>query len=245
MQYMSLLQACSSLLVVPTKQKECCFFEDMLHELGTPFTLSFYALDELEELYPDDQLLKDLLKENVLIKNMLHAHYLLVLLDSITASEIQMHKVDVHKIIEGEISIFLRRYKDVSLEYNNTESFYMHAQADIILGLVNFFIYNSYHHCLENPASIQIDLFSDNEKLYLNFTDNGIGIDKDEEDLLVEKYYKTTRSKELEMRGAGLGLTIMNKIIQLFYGKLIVKSQNSGLKICLEFPLFKGNKNSI
>ncbi len=82
-----------------------------------------------------------------------------------------------------------------------------------------------------------------NEKIKLIFAlkDTGIGMSKEQQDLLFQAYSQTDKSIARKYGGTGLGLTISKKLCELMQGKISVKSQtNQGscftFKVILEKP---------
>jgi signal transduction histidine kinase len=55
--------------------------------------------------------------------------------------------------------------------------------------------------------------------------DNGIGISKEEIDLIWERFYKSDKSRGIEKKGTGLGLAIVKNIIQEHKQEIWVESE--------------------
>ena len=60
--------------------------------------------------------------------------------------------------------------------------------------------------------------------LIIRFKDNGIGIPKDKQRKIFEPFYSTKR-KDIEEGGEGLGLYIVWNILKMFKGKINVDSE--------------------
>ena len=73
---------------------------------------------------------------------------------------------------------------------------------------------------IPNP-SIVVNLFQKNKEIFIQFIDNGIGVDHNKISRIFEPYF-TTKNK-----GTGLGLSIVKRIIEDHGGKIkIEKNQN-------------------
>lgn len=70
---------------------------------------------------------------------------------------------------------------------------------------------------------LKIILRAANNKIYVNITDNGIGIADEDKDRVFEKFYKGDKSRNND--GNGLGLSIVKKIIELHSGTICFESQ--------------------
>lgn len=55
--------------------------------------------------------------------------------------------------------------------------------------------------------------------------DNGVGIDEDELEVVFEKFYRTDDSRSRDTGGAGIGLSIVNRIIKLHKWKITINSK--------------------
>jgi signal transduction histidine kinase len=67
--------------------------------------------------------------------------------------------------------------------------------------------------------------------------DKGIGIPQEEIENILEPFYQYNR-KYYEQQGGGLGLTIVNKFVQLFNSKLDIESKvNEGTEVKIIIPL--------
>ena len=74
-----------------------------------------------------------------------------------------------------------------------------------------------------NDGEISIDLTTDHNSIIVKIKDNGIGMSKNDLNQIFDRFYQVDKSKTIE--GLGLGLTIVNRIIQLVEGKIEVESE--------------------
>ena len=90
-------------------------------------------------------------------------------------------------------------------------------------------------------GSINVIIETYNDEVQLTIKDNGIGISPDELPHIWDRFYsvKNQRNTDLEIKGTGLGLVIVKKLVQLQDGKIDVESQpGKGTEFRLSFPLF-------
>jgi signal transduction histidine kinase len=69
---------------------------------------------------------------------------------------------------------------------------------------------------------LQVRLFH-NERIIIKITDNGIGMTKEEQERVFERFYKADISRNSV--GTGLGLPISKKIVELHGGTIVVQSE--------------------
>jgi two-component system, OmpR family, heavy metal sensor histidine kinase CusS len=74
------------------------------------------------------------------------------------------------------------------------------------------------------PGSVFVSLESGPEKLTLTVRDSGIGIAKEEQAKIFERFYRVDKARSRALGGAGLGLAIAQWIVQQHHGTIEVKS---------------------
>lgn len=96
-------------------------------------------------------------------------------------------------------------------------------------------------------GKITIEAGKIKDKVYLEFSDNGIGIAPDKEDEIFEAFYTTSNpsgsnSSELEeLSGTGLGLKIVKDIIEGYGGEVFVTKPKENYKTTIRIELPKTN----
>ncbi len=92
---------------------------------------------------------------------------------------------------------------------------------------------NSFKHFRSEHRFIELSVFSDKEKVYINIEDSGEGVQKDKLELIFEPLYTSDEGR----RVAGLGLAICREIIEGHSGRIYAEeSRFGGLRICIELP---------
>ena len=85
---------------------------------------------------------------------------------------------------------------------------------------------------------IRIEGFIENNQIRLIVSDTGLGIAPEELDSVFQQYYRSDRVKQLKIKGSGLGLSIINELVQCRGGELKIESKlNKGTRISLRYPL--------
>jgi signal transduction histidine kinase len=72
--------------------------------------------------------------------------------------------------------------------------------------------------------------------------DTGIGMTPSEQQLIFHEFYRTTRAKEMERHGSGLGLSFVKRIIDGYGGSIELQSDpGNGSRFSFKLPLATGN----
>lgn len=78
-------------------------------------------------------------------------------------------------------------------------------------------------------------------KLQVSISDQGIGIPKDQQERIFERFYQVDGSTQRHFGGAGLGLAIVKRIIESHNGQIWVESESGqGSVFCFTIPKYHG-----
>lgn len=92
-----------------------------------------------------------------------------------------------------------------------------------------------------NPGGIvTIFVEKQGEKAVLTFSDNGIGIPKEVQSRVFERFYRVDKGRARQAGGTGLGLAIVKHIVQLYGGSIDLRSSvGIGTTFIVELPVWK------
>lgn len=104
---------------------------------------------------------------------------------------------------------------------------------------------NAINNLLDNAKkyrkeSSEISLLAEikNKKLHISVSDNGIGIEKKDQKNVFKKHFRVSFGNLYTVKGYGLGLYYVKKIITLHKGSINLESKiNEGTKITLNIPI--------
>ena len=92
----------------------------------------------------------------------------------------------------------------------------------------------------DEPLDVYIKTWNDNEKLYLSIRDTGQGIKKENVKKIFDKFYRVHTGNKHDVKGFGLGLAYVKKVIDLHQGDIKCESElGKGSKFTISLPLLK------
>ena len=110
----------------------------------------------------------------------------------------------------------------------------IYEDEDLIMEIWINLINNAIKYSNEN-GEIKIKVIEEENDVKVSIKDEGIGIPKDKQERIFEKFYQVENSRAGE--GSGLGLAIVKRIVDLIKGKIEVESkEKQGTKIIVSIP---------
>ena len=92
----------------------------------------------------------------------------------------------------------------------------------------------------EGELRLHVKTWNESDKLYISIQDNGIGIKKEDLKKIFEKFYRVHTGNMHDVKGFGLGLAYVKKIIQDHKGAIRAESElNVGTKFIIALPTLK------
>ena len=149
--------------------------------------------------------------------------------------------VDLHNMIVSVIKKLspLAREKNISLSFvgeDDENHIQMLADYDKLYEAVYNIADNSIKYTNED-GMVKITLRGDITKTIIEIEDNGIGIPKDQEGLIFDRFYRVDRARARDTGGTGLGLSIANDAIQAHGGHIeLISSEGVGSKFIIVLP---------
>jgi len=92
----------------------------------------------------------------------------------------------------------------------------------------------------DEPLNIFLKTWNDNDHLYLSVRDNGLGIKKENLRKVFDKFYRVHTGNVHDVKGFGLGLAYVKKIVMLHNGDISIESTyGKGTKFTIKLPIIK------
>ena len=124
--------------------------------------------------------------------------------------------------------------QNIQLNFDGTEC-KMHGNSHMLVELVENLCQNAIRY--NNPGgTVNVTVHKLGGKTVLTVEDNGIGIPKDQQERVFERFYRVDKSRSKETGGTGLGLAIVKHIVELHDAKITLDSEvGHGTTIKVEF----------
>jgi len=157
-------------------------------------------------------------------------------------SILKLNEIEINSLISDIISNFsLKVTSKGGRIISKLEAKYDVALVDevhftnVIFNLMD----NALKYC-DKPLLLTIETWNDKESLYISIEDNGIGISKDDLKRVFEKFYRVSTGNLHNVKGFGLGLAYVKKIVTEHKGSIKVESElNIGTKFTITIPILK------
>lgn len=245
-----IIVAFSSSLYQLVKQKKISeiktdFINNMTHEFKTPIATINLALDSIK----NPKILKD--EEKVLryIKMIrdenkrMHGQVENVLrISRLEKNQIEINKdaVDLHDIIEDAVShvnlLTLDKKGTITTHFNAIQSEALANQFHMTNVMVNM-LENALKYSMDSP---KIDIYTEstNKNIIIKIKDEGIGMSKQAQKYVFDKFYREQKGNIHDVKGHGLGLAYVKEIIDNHHGTVFVESEKGkGSTFTVKLPL--------
>jgi PAS domain S-box-containing protein len=152
---------------------------------------------------------------------------------------VERDHIDLGPIIAEALAAASPRAKTGEVEIASYEhsSLPITGDADRLAQLLDNLISNAVKF---TPAGgkVEVSAGSDEEAIWIEVRDNGIGIDQDDQERLFNKFFRTRAATKASIQGTGLGLAISKAIVQAHGGAIHVESvEGEGTTFRVELPV--------
>ena len=220
------------------------YIGNVAHELKTPiFSIQGYLDSVIEDDEIDPETLKLFLEKAS--KNTRRLVQIVSDLDTITKYEsgflsLEFEDFDVkelaYEVIES-LEIQAKERKITLYEYSGSGNFLVYADKFRIRQVLTNLVLNSIKYGKESGYT-KIRLSDTGEKIIVEVADNGIGISKDDQMRIFERFYRADKSRSRDGGGSGLGLSICKHIMDA-HGEHIEVMSTEGAGSVFSFALRK------
>jgi signal transduction histidine kinase len=217
------------------------------HEMRTPLSIIRHQLEvALSMPYQDPSLQKaiasaydEVLRLNGTVEDLLNLSTLQTGTANLSFTYFGLH--DFLKTFYDE-AMFLTREKGISVVFAKVSPVTIEADA----GRLRQVLFNLLDNSIKNtPAEgkIRITAEAQENDVLITFSDTGRGISPQNMTRIFEPFYSET-SNDADVRGTGLGLSLVKWIVESHNGKLDVESKlNEGTTFFIRIPKFQSTPN--
>ena len=219
------------------------FVSNMTHELKTPMTSMKVLADSLigqedtpVELYREfmSDIGAEIDRENKIINDLLS----LVKMDK-AAGNINIESVNINELLER----IMKRLKPIAQRQN--VELVMESFRPVVAEVDEMKLTLALSNLIENGIKynnaegwVHVTLNADHQNFFVTVEDNGIGIPKEAQTRIFERFYRVDKSHSREIGGTGLGLAIARNAIIMHRGAIKVHSlEGEGTTFTVRIPL--------
>ncbi|WP_405563513.1 two-component regulator propeller domain-containing protein [Polaribacter sp. Asnod6-C07] len=225
------------------------FFTDISHELRTPLSL---ILGTIEKVVKEKQFTLSPLTSQRIYNNSLRMHRLINQIMDIRKFDQGKFKLNISKNdIVKDISIIKNAFNDFAriynIEYNLTseeETIKAWYDVDILEKILFNLLSNAFKYTQEGgKINIYTKLVKEEEQeqeqeiISLNLPksnyikcivrDNGVGIPAKDLKHIFDRYYQATKPYSNQIPGTGIGMELVQKLLERHHGTIIAKSEEN------------------
>lgn len=209
------------------------FFANMSHELRTPLHGILGISQILNESVANEKLksLIEMLTQSG--KRLLNTLNMILNLTKVEANklDIKYSKVNITRLIKNCIRIYETAYKQKNLELGfecGPAELIAETDEQMLTSVVNNMIDNAIKYTNEGSIKVTLDFERRDGTgwMIVRVRDTGIGISAEEQGMIFDEFRQVSEGYNRSFEGAGLGLTITKKYVELLHGKITVESQS-------------------
>jgi len=228
------------------------FFTNISHEFRTPLSLLIGPLEEIRQRYPKEGMIPMMQRNVTRLQSLINQ---LLDLSKLEAGEfkIEARYGDIAVFFGYIFSSFESLAQHQNIHFNVTQSrrsFEAYFDADKLEKIITNLLSNAFKF---TPANGRIDMrvfyqtIDGDDWLLLEVEDNGIGIDAERLPQIFDRFYQVDDTAQRKYEGTGIGLALVKELVDLFKGRITVKSevkQSTVFRVELPLPKPKNSLNT-
>ena len=228
------------------------FINNMTHEFKTPIATIRLAADALESPKvigiekPTLYYLKIIRQENSRMNNQVERVLQMALIDQ-GQLHVDIQNNDLHGIIENCVNVVeltaQKKKGKISTSLRAT-CFNINIDEIHMANVINNLLDNAIKYT-ELPPDILIETYNKDDDIFIRVSDNGMGMNKDVQKHIFDKFYRKPTGNIHNIKGFGLGLSYVKAVIEAHNGHISVTSEpDNGSTFLLKFSCLKNNDES-
>ncbi len=221
------------------------FINNMTHELKTPISTISLSSEVLmdESIVSQPERLKQYARiihnENNRLKTQVEKVLQLAALDHENI-ELKFEPLNIHQIINETADSFtlnLQEHSGVLHYYPDAQHAEVMADVVHITNVLYNLLDNALKYSLQNPE-ITIRTANRNGRIEVAISDRGVGIPKESQRFIFDKFYRVPTGNVHDVKGFGLGLYYVKLMVQEHKGSIRVESEfGKGTTFVVSLPL--------
>ena len=224
------------------EQRQRDFLADVTHELKTPLSAIIGAaqliLRDRAIMTPDElnEFMDIVSRESLRMNNLVSE---LVDLTRLGANLVKMNRLTIplHPLVEEVHELIVSSLTDKQIAFINEVPLSLKCDVDrdrfkqvLINLLTNAVRYTA-------SGSINVKAYEDGHETVLEIIDTGIGIAKEDQSRIFQRFFRVDKARSRDQGGTGIGLAVTKAIIEAHQGSINVISElNTGSTFVIRIP---------
>ncbi len=223
-------------------QMQKAFIADASHELRTPLSIIMSDVETALKNSEDGPLVTKSLKSTLIeierMARIVDDMHLLAMTDSgqinVIKSQIRLDDILMATISRCQV---LASKRNIKLNITKMEVIESTGDEELLVRALSNVVYNAIKYSDEN-TEVELSLFREDHTAVFTVSDHGIGISKEYQSKIFDRFYRIDSSRSRETGGSGLGLAISKWIIEMHHGLLTVISEpQKGSTFMIKLPI--------
>lgn len=155
--------------------------------------------------------------------------------------KIHLESVDLSVVISEVLHTydFHLRTKGFEYQFDTTQPVMVLADKEALAEIIVNLLDNSIKYSAEKKR-IEVSAGIDNQQGWLAVKDFGIGITKEDQKYIFDKFYRVSSGNLAKTKGTGIGLSLVKQLVDQQKGEIYVSSDlGQGSTFRIYFPLYK------
>ena len=219
-------------------QAEQQFTSDVSHELRTPMSVIMaqceYILEEKRTPEEYEEALESIRRQGKKMSRLIEDMLCFARLEQEGESypKEQLPLSELVKDVCLDLSLYKR--KNISLAWEIEPEIFFYGNATLLARMLSNLIINAYQYG-KTDGSIRVTLSRGEKTVLLSVLDDGIGIAKEQQEKIFERFYRAEAARSGE--GTGLGLAMVKDIAKYHGGTVaVISEEGKGSEFRLIFP---------
>jgi len=229
------------------------FLSFISHKLRTPLTILMQAVGVFQSRMTDANSLQDRQMLTILSDKTIelqdHVDRLITYSDLVMRGD-QLPKVDIPikqilvQVVDDIMNSF--KQKQINITYDCTDNCHIHGVKEHFIVILYQLLENAIKFNDKDQIEISLNVTPEDDMIRLKVQDNGHGIPTEIREAIFDPFFQEDKLGTGNVMGLGLGLSIVQKLIQAQNGRVEISDGDAGGSvITLWFPMVKAPELSL